>query len=241
MTKTVFFPLLKKEILELLRSFFGLSSAVMARYMPEFVKLMGVEMPIVMPDPVFTDVVAQFIKNTSQVITIALIFLCMGIVATEKSRKTAVFVLVKPVSRVQFILAKTAAYWLAVFVCHTVSALLCYLYAWLLFGEMPPGPFAAMYGILVLFLLFLVTMITFFSTILNYSMPAAALSFFSWFLISGLSASKTFGQFSPVALVGQAEAVFSGQALQWQPITGAAVLIVCFLVGGILIFRKWEP
>ena len=104
--------LLRKELLESIRTFrlpvvaglflfVGLSSPVLARYLPEIIELAGGEQlgVIEIPTPTATDAVDQLVKNLAQFGALTAILLAMGLVASEKDRGTAAFILTKPVSR----------------------------------------------------------------------------------------------------------------------------------------------
>ena len=254
MSKSRFLPLLKKESLEIIRTykflilaavflFFGLASPLAARFMPQFLESMNKQMNIVIqiPTPTYKDAVLQFTKNISQMISFVLFFLCMGLVATEKSSGTAVFVLVKPVSRAKFVLAKLVVLWLAVLICHVAAALFCYFYTLVLFGELPLLPFLITNGILILYLLWLVTLIAFFSMIMNSSAAAAGLSILTWAVLIFISTWGEPGKFSPMALISLSEAPFTGKALYWQPFVILGISLAALVAGGITLFRKWEP
>ena len=150
----VFASLLKKEIAEQLKNykflisgllflFFAILSPVTAKYLPEIIAGIGniPGMAFDFPEPTYIDSISQYIKNLSQIVLFVLIFLTMGIVAVEKDKGTAAFVLVKPVPRHQFILAKVVAMWLNVTACLLVGAAACYVYTLILFGSCPAIPF----------------------------------------------------------------------------------------------------
>ena len=114
--------LLRKELLESIRTlrlpvvaglflFVGLSSPVLARYLPEIIELAGGEQlgVIEIPTPTAADAVDQLVKNLAQFGALTAILLAMGLVASEKDRGTAAFVLTKPVSRRAFLGAKLVA------------------------------------------------------------------------------------------------------------------------------------
>ena len=92
--------LLRKELLESIRTFrlpvvaglflfVGLSSPVLARYLPEIIELAGGEQlgVIEIPTPTATDAVDQLVKNLAQFGALTAILLAMGLVASEKDRE----------------------------------------------------------------------------------------------------------------------------------------------------------
>ena len=112
--------LLRKELREAQRTnrllivgaiylFFGISSPLLAKYLPDLLKGQlpgGIQIQI--PPPTAADAVDQFIKNLGNTIFVA-ILLTMGAVAREKERGTAAFVMTKPVGRAAFLAAKFSA------------------------------------------------------------------------------------------------------------------------------------
>ena len=111
--------LLRKELLESWRTyrlavvgglflFVGLSSPLLAKFLPEILKAAGGDQfgVIVVPTPTAADAVDQLWKNLAQFGAFAAIILAMGAVSTEKDRGTAAFVLSKTASRGAFLGAK---------------------------------------------------------------------------------------------------------------------------------------
>ena len=114
--------LLRKELLESWRTyrlpvvaglflFVGLSSPLLARYLPEILKAAGGDQfgGLQLPTPTAADAVDQLWKNLAQFGAFAAIILAMGAVAGEKDRGTAAFVLSKTASRGGFLGAKVVA------------------------------------------------------------------------------------------------------------------------------------
>jgi ABC-2 type transport system permease protein len=108
--------LLGKELLESWRTyrlpvvgglflFVGLSSPLLARYLPEILKAAGGDQfgVLQLPTPTAADAVDQLWKNLAQFGAFAAIILAMGAVAGEKDRGTAAFVLSKTASRGGFL------------------------------------------------------------------------------------------------------------------------------------------
>ena len=104
--------LLRKELLESWRTyrlpvvaglflFVGLSSPLLARYLPEILEAAGGDQfgGLQLPTPTAADAVDQLWKNLAQFGAFAAIILAMGAVAGEKDRGTAAFVLSKTASR----------------------------------------------------------------------------------------------------------------------------------------------
>ena len=113
---------LRKEIMEQWRTsrllvmlvvlgFFGMSSPLMAKFMPQLIGLVpgGEQFAGLIPQPTIQDAIAQYIKNIDQFSILLAIFLSMGTMVQEKERGTAVMMLCKPLGRGSFLLAKFLA------------------------------------------------------------------------------------------------------------------------------------
>ena len=114
---------LRKELREAVRSnrllvvtvifvVLGIISPLTAKYTPELLKALGTGQPgvqITFPTPTVADAIAQYLKNVAGTGIFIAILLPMGMVAREKERGTAAFVLTKPLSRAAFLGAKLVA------------------------------------------------------------------------------------------------------------------------------------
>src|SRR5260370_42463851 len=74
---------------------FGLTSPILAKYLPEIVKLTAGSVAIHVPAPTVKDAVAQLVKNLSLLGALVTILLAMGTVAGEKESGTGAFLIVK--------------------------------------------------------------------------------------------------------------------------------------------------
>ena len=86
----------------------GLTSPLLAKYLPEIIKAAGGDQFPTgdIPTPVLADAVSQLWKNLAQFGAFAAIILAMGSVSGELDRGTAAFVLSKTASRGAFLAAK---------------------------------------------------------------------------------------------------------------------------------------
>ena len=114
---------LRKELAEIVRTwrlpvlagivlFFALTGPLTALFTPALLKSMQASQPgviIQLPEPIWRDAYAQWIKNLSQIVSFVVIIVAAGSVAGEVSSGTALLVLTKPVSRKAFVLAKATA------------------------------------------------------------------------------------------------------------------------------------
>jgi ABC-2 type transport system permease protein len=217
--------LLRKELLESLRTFrlpvaaglflfTGLSSPVLARYLPEIIELAGGDQfgVIEIPTPTTADAVDQLVKNLVQFGALTAILLSMGLVSSEKDRGTAAFILAKPVTRGAFLAAKLTAVG-AVLAFSTLLAILAgWIYTAILFEPMPPAGWVWLGG-LVWLSLFAYAALTFLGSVVTGSTAAAAgIGFVALLGIGIVSAIPSLGRFTPAGLLAPASALAAGTA-----------------------------
>lgn len=249
-----FFALIKKELKESIRSrrlyvltliftFFGIVSPLAARYMPDIVESMtrSQNIKIELPSPTWMDAVGQYIKNISQVCSFILIFFIMGVVAREKEKGTAIFVLVKPVSRTYFLLAKFISSWLNVLVALFFSMIFSIFYTMLFFENLPLYNFIYQNFLLLLNLLVLVSFTIFYSAIARSQLIAGILSFLTWIAFSISAQFGKPGEFSPSRLISESSMLVKpAYVVSWEPVAGAIAVILASILFSIVIFRKIE-
>ncbi|MEW5827073.1 MAG: ABC transporter permease [Candidatus Bipolaricaulota bacterium] len=254
MSRRNFPVLVAKEFREQVRShrllvillafvFFGLASPMLAKFTPDIVKSVsaGQGIEISVPEPTAADAVAQYVKNLSQIVLFVLVFLTMGAVVSEKERGTAVFVLVKPVSRSSFLAAKLCTLWASVSAGLVLSALCAYAYTTLLFAPPGAGRFALAGALLLAHILTFVTTTFFFSTAARSQAVAGVLSFLVWILLASLSNVGYVSEFLPGRLLSLSLEAALGGRIAWEPLVGSAALIVLSWVGAVGFLRRWEP
>jgi ABC-2 type transport system permease protein len=138
--------LIHKELIEQIRSrrfiilvvvfiILGILSPLLAKYLPALLSSMMKDQNIyiTVPESTWKDAIAQYTKNISQLGVLILILLNMGTVAKEKEIGTAVFLLVKPVSRNLFVLSKFSSQLIVLFVSMIVfnRSFLHYSFFWI--------------------------------------------------------------------------------------------------------------
>lgn len=219
----IFAAALRKELLEQWRSHrllvvavvlvaFGLSSPLLAKLMPEMVRLLpnGEEIVKHLPPPSVADAVAQFLKNMSQLGGILAVLTAMGAVTLEKSRGTAALVLVKPLPRTSFLLAK----FVAAAATFTLSLLLAsagaYWYTLLLFERLDATRWAVLTALLLLQLLADLALVLLCSTLARSQAVAAGLAIGTLLLLTALGEVPTLGRYLPSELVASAARFASG-------------------------------
>jgi ABC-2 type transport system permease protein len=166
----------------------------------------------------------------------------MGMVAREKERGTAAFVLTKPVSRAAFLGAKLVALVALLGIGVLIAAVATYIYTAILFAPVALGGFI---GCTALILLSLVVygLLTFLgSTIANSQLPAVGIGLAAWVLISLIGISPTAAQYTPGGLLEPAGALARGATADHLLLSVVANIVLCALLMALawLAFRRQE-
>lgn len=257
---TGFRTLLGKELLEAWRTmrlpvvlglflFVGLSSPLLARFLPEILDFaagdLGGAFPI--PVPTAADAVDQMVKNTNQFGAFAAIVLAMGAVATEVERGTAAFVLARPVGRGAFLSAKAMALGLVLALGVALAIVVGWIYTAILFEPPAVGGWVLL-GILAWLGLAGWAAITFAASAVTGSAAAAAgIGFGALLVLSIASAVPAVGRLTPAGLtapgmaLGRGETTVGALGLDMvAPVLSTVCLIVaCLAITG-LAFRRRE-
>ncbi len=249
-----FLTLFHKEILENIRNyklisivlifaFFGLASPLAAYYIPDIMayatKSQNIKIEI--PPPTYNDALLQYVKNISQMCVFILIIINMGIVAGEKDRGTAVFLLVKPVSRKGFIVAKLASVLSIAALALTTSCVLCALYTYLFFDAIPLKIFILQNLLIYLYLACILSVTVMFSSLFSSQIPAGILTFFVWILFTLFSQFGTAGYYSPDHLIGNAASLTMNVHIDTGALLSSVFIIIISITVAIFAFERWEP
>lgn len=169
----------KKELLEALRThkvlilfslflLFGLSSPLLAKFLPEILRSMPMEgIEITIPEPTKLDGYAQFFKNNTQMGVLGFLLIFGGMLSQDVSQGTLVNMLTKGLGRSAVILAKfsAAAFLWTLALLLSIGAALGYTI--LLFGDAAvPHLWLAMFSFWF-FGLFLLAVLLFSSTLVK--------------------------------------------------------------------------
>ncbi|MGQ9682988.1 MAG: ABC transporter permease [Anaerolineae bacterium] len=247
--------LLRKELLELWRTrrflvlgavfaFFGLLGPITAQLTPELIKLAGASAPgvvIQVPAPTVADAIAQYVKNLSQILPVAVLLVAMGSMTGERERGTLPMVLAKPVPRAAILAAKYLGLVVMVAVSLILGAVAAYYYTVLLFGAIAPDWFVLMNLIAGLFLLVVLSLTFLASTVAPSTAAAGALGFAAFLLLAFLSALPRVGVASPANLLGWAARVGLGQTIDapWASlVTSVGIIGLCLIVAWLCFSRQ---
>jgi ABC-2 type transport system permease protein len=249
--------LLRKELLESWRTLrlpivtglfivVGLTSPLLARFLPEIIEAAGGAQlgSIQIPTPVAADAASQLWKNLAQFGAIAAIVLAMSSVAAEKERGTAAFVLSKTVSRGAFLASKIVAIGAVLAVGVVLATAVAWFYTAVLFEPLPVAGWVA-FAVLAWLGLAVWAAITFAGSAVTGSTAAAAgVGFVGFLVLSIASAIPTVSHYLPGGLAEPAVALAAGQTADGGDIAtavlGSVVVIVIALVVAAWSFRSQE-
>jgi ABC-2 type transport system permease protein len=195
----------------------------------------------IIPPPVTMDAVLQYVKNMSQFGILLALLLGMGSVAQEKEKGTAAMILVKPLPRSVFILAKFAALKILFAVALLVAALACYYYTYLLFEALDIGDWLLLNLLLLIQILVYVAVTMLFSTLLRTQIAAggAAVGFMLVTVILG--AIPGLGKYFPGELSNWGARIMAGDPqTSWPALIVSGAIIILSLAAAIVSFKRQE-
>jgi ABC-2 type transport system permease protein len=249
-----FLASIRKELMEQWRTYrflvlaavlviFGLLSPLAAKFTPQIITLIpgGEEISKIIPAPTLLDAIAQYVKNVGQFGILLAIFLTMGAVNQEKERGTAAMMLVKPLPRGSFLLAKFAGLSLSFLGCLALAALGAYYYTLILFSPPDFGGWLALNGLMFLYLEVYIAITLLLSTLLRSQAAAVGLSFGVLLVLGIIGSFGTLGQYLPGQLVNWgAELMAGGKGTYWTALGVSLGLIAASLLAAWLVFKRQE-
>jgi ABC-2 type transport system permease protein len=213
---------------------FGLASPLIAKYGPEILRLAlpeGEELLKLLPPPTVADAVSQYLKNCTQFGVLLAVLMAMGAVALEKDKGTAGLMLTKPIPRSVFLLAKFLALGLTFTAGLILSGFAAYYYTLLLFEPLSLPAWAALNGLLLVFLLVYVALTLMCSTLTESQVVSGGLAFGLIVVLSGLGALPRLGKLMPGQLNTWAGNLLVGSAEPaWAALGVSLGLIVAALI-----------
>jgi ABC-2 type transport system permease protein len=232
-------PLLKKEIMEQLRTyrllivgciflFFGITTPLMLKYLPQIIELAGgAGMEITFPPPTAIDSLVEYAGTLGQLGVLVAVLIAMGSIANELRHGTAVITLSKPVSRAAFVNAKLIAMGLTFLVSLAAASLLCYGYTVWLIGKADVSAFIGQNLLLGLFLVFCLAVTLMFSGLFKSSLAAGGISIAVLIGQGVLSAIPRIGDFFPGRLLSWGNLLLTGGGKSyWLALAITAVIII---------------
>ncbi|MCL4499611.1 MAG: ABC transporter permease [Chloroflexi bacterium] len=234
------FAFFKKELRAIIRTyriwlvplifiFFGILSPVSAKFTPALLKSAmqsggTAGMRITIPDPTEVDSYGQWLKNLSQLGTLAVILLSMGLVADEKARGTLAIIVTKPVSKMEVVLSKLAAQSGLIVASMSLGTGACLLYTYLLFNKATAGPLFLSTLAFGIFILAVLAVTLLFSTVFKSPIAAGGMGLLSYFALLVLSGfGHGLDKYTPGALLAYAAKMAAG-AEDFSPAYPAAAI-----------------
>jgi len=211
----------KKEITELIKTVKGvvlavvflliaITSPIITKLTPEILKWAGIDgageefaaLMALIPEPNSMMSYAQFFENFNMMGLLAVIIVFAGIVANEKSRSTAAYILTKNISRTQFILSKFAASVVFVFVSLVIMISVQILYTNILFDDnlIELKNVLIFSALLFLYLIFILTFVLFSSAVSKSITPATFIAFLIFIAFNIVGAIPRIGKYLPPAV-----------------------------------------
>jgi ABC-2 type transport system permease protein len=244
-------PLFKKEILEQIRTnrflivggvflFFGLTTPLTIKYLPEIIKQAGEGMQITIPPPTALQSLSEFSSTILQLGILVLILVGMGTIANEYKNGTALLTLSKPVTRAAFVGSKFAALCLNLIVSLLVSGLVCYAYSVWLIGSADFGAFMLQNALLAMFLMLVLSLTVMFSALFKSGLAAGGLAMATVIVLSLLSTFPWIGKYLPGKLPGWGLNIMngSGPSSWWALGTTLVLMVVCLYVAQMILKKK---
>ena len=249
--------LVRKELLESWRTLrlpiiaglfvlVGLSSPLLAKFLPEIVKAAGGDQfpAIAIPTPVMTDAIDQLWKNLAQFGAFAAIILAMGAVSGELDRGTAAFVLSKTATRGAFLAAKAVAIAAVLGLSTILAVVLGWLYTAILFEPPAIAGWVALAALAWLGLCAWAAITFLASAVTGSTAAAAGIGFVALLVLSLTSAIPNVSRFGPGGLAEPAVALAAGAPVEagdvLVPVVSTIVLIAIALALAAWSFRRRE-
>jgi len=212
--------------------FFALTGPPLAKLTPQILAAaVGNQLDgIKLPPPTYIDSYAQWVKNLSQIVLIALIIAYGGLVSNETKSGTAVLVLTKPLSRTAFVIAKMAVQSTFLVVLVVLGTAITWGLTYAIFGAAPPQRlWSASLTWLVLGVLF-TGLMTLLSVEIKSAACAAGAGLGAFALLAVASIWEPLGKYSPAGLTSLPAALLRGDsaAIVWPVATAllSALLLV---------------
>lgn len=252
---TGFGAFLAKELLEIRRTwriwvipgmlvFFGVTSPLIAYFTPTLVASIASGQPglvIQLPEPTARDAFGQFLKNLSQIVTIAVVIAGAGTVSSERSAGTAVLALSKPLSRAAFVLAKLLGQDLLLVGATAVGTLLTWGVTALIFPKAPVADLIVAVALWLAFALLLTAMMVLFSVVVSSRGGASGAGLVFFFLVLLASTLPWLARYTFAGLFGASGRALAGESVEaiWPLATGTLAMVAAAW-GAVAIFRRQE-
>ena len=230
----------------LIVTFFAILDPLMLKYMNEIIANFAGGIEIIAPDPTPEDAYLSYLSDVSQIGIMVLIFMTMGSVAREKETGVTGWLLSKPISRWNYLLAKLAVLYGFIIACLFAGSTLAYLYTTSLIGRAPFKEAVLATICLIVYTLFIATIVFTLSTLLKSPLQAGGITLLIFFLsgiINMIISGSTVAKFYPNTLLAQMKLLLDGTAVSadiaW-PLTVTIFLIFLMVALAGSLFSRME-
>ncbi len=230
-------------VLVVVMTFFGLFSPLTTKYMTQVISMFpgASQIASVIPPQTILDAIAQYIKNAGQFGVILAILLTMGAMANEKEKGSAALMLVKPLPRLSFLLAKFLAIACSFLIAYAIAGLGAYYYTLVLFGPLDFGAWLAMNGFLVLDKLVYIAIMLLFSTLFKSQAAAAGAGVGVLLVFTLVNSLPTLGEWMPNQMIVWGGSLLMAPAITaWPALALSLGLILASLLAAWMIFERQE-
>jgi ABC-2 type transport system permease protein len=247
------FVAFRKEWKELLRTyrlmvvaivllFFGLTSPILAKFTPQLMTMIPTGgITIQMPPPTVMDAITQYVKNMSQFCVLLGLLLAMGAVAQEKEKGTAAMMLVKPMPRSSFLLAKFLSLGVLFAISLAIAGIAAYYYTLLLFEAMNIVHWLVLNLLLLVYVLVIVAVTLFCSTLMKSQVAAGGIALGIFIISSALGSVLRLGEYLPGELITWGTRLMVGDTTpSWISFGSSLGLIAVSMLAAWLVFRNQE-
>lgn len=249
------FTAFRKEWQESLRSyrlliviavliFFGLTSPLQAKLLPQVLASAlptGPGISLTIPPATVWDAITQYVKNMGQFDLILAVLLGMGAVAQEKDKGTAAMMIVKPLPRGSFLGAKFLGLAAVFAIAIAIAGIGSYYYTGLLFEWMGILPWVMMNAFLFVYVLVILAITLFCSTITNSQAAAGGMAVGIIVIGFIIGVIRNLGRYLPGELNTWSIRVMHGDTTaSWTALGITIILIVAPLMAAWLIFKRQE-
>lgn len=187
------------------------------------------------PTPIALDAFTQYLGNLTQLVVLAILISCGGLISSELKSGTGVLVLAKPVSRRAFVAAKSAVQLALTVAATVVGTLLCLAVTAALFGHVSPaGRLAGAVAVWLVYATLLTMVMVYLSIVMGSQAGAAGAGFGVFLAFAILGTLPVLSRFTPIGLSSLPSHVLEGNsaALFWPIVTS---LLLTIAVGALAV------
>jgi ABC-2 type transport system permease protein len=214
---------------------FGFGTPLLLKFLPEFLKLSGEQIPIELPAFTAFDAIQSYISTLGQIGLLVAVLVAMGSIAQERERRTAIMTLSKPAGFGAFVVAKLAAL-MVTFGCGLLlGSLGCYLYTVVLLGPFDAGAFTIIALLISFYFLVCLAVTLMYSAFFRNQLAAGGTALATLIILALLSNIPNIGRYLPVALMNNATSIAGGSreapwSLFFSLIVSAVIVLAAVII-----------